>query len=56
MIFVKNSRGGREVNMIKNFVKNKFVKNRLGGRRVNLNLDIVFRYTGFYDVTLKISF
>ena len=43
MIFVKNSRGMREVNMI-NTVKNKFV-NKVGGRGVNLNLDNVSKYT-----------
>ena len=43
MIFVKNSRGMREVNMI-NTVKNKFV-NKVGGRGVNLNLDNVCKYT-----------
>ena len=42
MIFVKNSRGGREVNMINTLSKAKFVKNRVGGRGVNLNLDNVF--------------
>ena len=51
MIFVKNSRGEREVNMIN---KNKFVKNRVGGREVNLNLDNVNKYTVcFFDVTPK---
>ena len=44
MIFVKNSMGRREVNMI----KNKFVKNRVGGRGVNLNLDNVFKYAVFF--------
>ena len=29
-------------------VKNKFVINRVGGRGVNLNLDNVFKYTGFF--------
>ena len=50
MIFVKNSRGGREVNSQhdQNFVKNKFVKNRVGGREANLNLDNVFKYTVFF--------
>ena len=48
MIFVKNSRGGREVNMIKTLSKNKFVKNRVGGREVNLNLDNALKYTGFF--------
>ena len=49
MIFVKNSRGGREGGQHdQHFVKNKFVKNRLGGRGTNLNLDNVFRYTVVY--------
>ena len=46
MIFVKNSRGGREVNVI-----NKMSKINLSemGRRegVNLNLDNVFKFTVF---------
>ena len=42
MIFVKNCRGGREVN--KHCVKNKIVKNRVG-RGFNLNLDNVCKYT-----------
>ena len=54
MIFVKNSSGGREVNMINTCVKNKFVKNRVGGRGVILNLDNVFKYTGFF-LTLPLS-
>ena len=47
MIFVKNSRGGREVNMI-NTVKNKFVNNRGEGGGstsiwiVSLNILFVF--------------
>ena len=48
MIFVKNSKGGREVKMINTLSKNKFVKNRVGGREVNLNLDNAFKYTGFF--------
>ena len=47
MIFVKNSRGGREVNMINTVSKKFFVKNRMGGRGVNLNLENVFKYTVF---------
>ena len=46
MIFVKNSRGGREVNMI------NCVKNRVGGRGVNLN---VFKFTVFLDYPLVIQ-
>ena len=48
--FVKNSMGGREEGgqHDQNFVKNKFVKNRVGGRGVDLNLDNVFKYTGFF--------
>ena len=43
MIFVKNSRGGREVNMI-----NTLSKIGWEGGGVNLNLDDVFKYTFFY--------
>ena len=57
MIFVKNSRGGREVNMINTMSKinlSKIVR-REG---VNLNLDNVFKYTlyilfVFFDGTPK---
>ena len=52
MIFVKNSRGGREVNMRKTLSKINLSKIGLGGREVNLNLDNVFNYTGFF---LKIT-
>ena len=48
MIFVKNSRGGREVNIINTLSKKEFVRNRVGGREVNLNLDNVFKYTVFF--------
>ena len=37
-----------------NFVKNKFAKNRVGGREVNLNLDNVFKYTGFFMAPLNL--
>ena len=43
MIFVKNSRGGREVNMINTLSKIGWE----GG--VNLNLDNVFKYTVFLE-------
>ena len=52
MIFVKNSRGGREVNMINTLSKNKFAQNRVGGRGVNLNLDNVFKYAVFFILPL----
>ena len=52
MIFVKNSRGGREVNMINNMSK-KIVKNKVGGREVHFNLDNVNKCTGFFYVTPK---
>ena len=48
MIFVKNSRGGREVNMINTLSKKILSKiGWEGGREVNLNLDNVFKYTVF---------
>ena len=54
MIFVKNSRGGREVNMINTVSKIDLSKNMVGGRGVNLNLDNVFKYTvRFFDGTPK---
>ena len=44
VIFVKNSRKGREVN------------NRVGERGVNLNLDNVFKYTVcFFEITPNFS-
>ena len=55
MIFVKNSRGGREGGQDdQHCVKNKFVKNRGGGMGVNLNLDNVFKYTVFVSLTLPL--
>ena len=48
MIFVKNLRGGREVNMINTVSKMDWSKDRLGGRGVNFNLDNVFKYTGIF--------
>ena len=45
MIFVKNSRRGREVNTINTLSKKTFVKNRVGGRGVTINLDNVCKYT-----------
>ena len=49
MIFVKNSRGGREVNMIKTLSKINLSKIGWEGRReVNLKLDNVFKYTVFF--------
>ena len=51
MIFVKNSMGAGGQHD-QHCVKNKFVKNRVGGSGVNLNMDNVFKYTGFFlDVT-----
>ena len=47
MIFVKNSRGGREVNMIN--ILSKINLSNIGwegGREVNINSDNVFKYTG----------
>ena len=44
MIFFKNSRGGREVNMINNFQK-QFCQKQGGREGGNLNLDDVFKYT-----------
>ena len=46
MIYVKNARGGREVNMINTVSKLNLSKKRVGGRGVNLILDNVFKYTG----------
>ena len=49
MIFVKNFRGGREVNMINTLSKIDLSKiGWEGGREVNLNLDNAFKYTGFF--------
>ena len=50
MIFVKNSRGGREVNMINTVSKINLSKIgwEAGAREVNLNLDYVFKYTVCY--------
>ena len=48
MIFVKNTGGGREVNMINTVSKINLSKKRIGGRGVNLNLDNVFKYTVFF--------
>ena len=47
MIFVKNSRGGREVNMINTMSKINLSKVGWEGG-VNLNLDNVFKYTGLF--------
>ena len=51
MIIVKNSRGGREVNMINTVPKNFLSKIGWEGGGVNLNLDNVFKYTVFFEVT-----
>ena len=46
MVFIKNSRGGREVNMINTLSKINLSKTGWkGGRGVNLYLDNVFKYT-----------
>ena len=51
MIFVKIlGEGGRST--WTTLGQNKFVKKRVGGREINLNLDNVFKYNGFFDVTL----
>ena len=54
MNFVKNSRGGREVNMINTLSKIN-LWNRVGGREVHLNLDNVNNYTVFSFWTLPLS-
>ena len=46
--FCQNFKGWEGGQHEQHFVKNKFVKNRVGGRVVNLNLDNVFKYTGFF--------
>ena len=48
MIFVKNSRGGREVNMINTVSKINSSKIGWEGGGVNLNLDNVCKYTVFF--------
>ena len=53
MIFVKNSRGGREVNIINTLSKINLSKIGCEGRGVNLNLDNVLKYTVFFRVPLK---
>ena len=54
MIFVKNSRGGREVNMINTVSKINLSKIGWEGGGVNLNLDDVSKYTVlFFDGTPK---
>ena len=45
MIFVKNSRGGREVNMMN--IVSKINLSKIGWE-VNLNSDNVFKCTGFF--------
>ena len=54
MIFVKNSRGGREVNMINTLSKMNLSKiGWEGGGGVNFNLNNVFKYIGgFFRVRL----
>ena len=48
MIFVKNSRGGREVNMINTLSKINLSKIGWEGGGVNLNLDNVCKYAAFF--------
>ena len=56
MIFVKNSRGAMEVNMINTLSKINLSKiGWEGGRGVNLNLDNNFMFTVFLEVTRKSS-
>ena len=55
MIFVKNSRGGGEVNMINTLSKKNLVKNRVGGREVNHNLDNDQKYPVWFFWTLPLS-
>ena len=51
MTFVKNSRGGREVNMIISLSKINLSKIGWEGGGVNLNLEMSLNILGFFDVT-----